>query len=162
MRFVIHCFFNQRHRRVHRVTFPFAQLCRNRGALRKNKQKTRRLNFKETIRTSLSQRGAKVSLKSQGCKKYQNSTGNLCFGCTDIWLYRRWGASFLFILRNIWTHKAQAQTDIWYMFTGRAYGRWGLYKSRRWAVRSVSKLLALARSQLVRPGSQLLCSRRSW
>ena len=26
MRFVIHCFFNQRHRRVHRVTFLLAQL----------------------------------------------------------------------------------------------------------------------------------------
>ena len=69
----------------------------------KMQAKTRRFNFKETIRTSLSQRGAKVSLKFQGCKKHQNSTGNLCFGCTDIWLYRRWGASFLFILRNILT-----------------------------------------------------------
>ena len=69
-------------------SFP---ICRNRDALRKNKQKTRRLNFKEPIRTSLSQRGAKVSLKFRGCKKYQDSGRKSVFLVhrhMAVWLYR--------------------------------------------------------------------------
>ena len=112
MRFVIHCFFNQRHRRVHRVTFLLAQLCRNRDALRKNKQKTRRLNFKETIRTSLSQRGAKVSLKFRGCKKYRDS------GRTSVFLVHRHMA--------VWLYRwPQSVLDLWVpLGTRRSKGRW--------------------------------------
>ena len=108
MRFVIHCL----HQRVHRVTFLLAQLCRNGDALRKTKQKTRRLNFKETIRTSLSQRGAKVSLKFRGCKKYRDSGRKSVFLVhrhMAVWLYR-WPQSVL---------------DLWVpLGTRRSKGRW--------------------------------------
>ena len=78
----------------------------------KMQAKTRRFNFKETIRTSLSQRGAKVSLKLRGCKKYQDSGRKSVFLVhrhMAVWLYR-WPQSVL---------------DLWVpLGTRRSKGRW--------------------------------------